>query len=276
MEFKSVKEMTISSAPLLKVFVLGGYGTGKSVFASSFPTPGFVFDFDDGMLTYRGRDWDYETFEKSGKGWVQFEKVYRFVKQAADDGKYKTIVIDSSTAMTDCAMERALQIDPKRSAEGGPIWNVHYMIVRNLMAPRLNNILTFPTNIVVCGHWQVTTDQKTGAILSVDPLLTGQLSEKVPGYFDEVYTAFTKMQEGKERFYIRTVTKGFYKARSRLSGVHRILPDEIPNNYPALIRHLESGARKEEEIKDKREQLLAEKFSKEEDPPTIETEGEQK
>lgn len=273
MEFKSVKEVTLSQTPMLKVYILGGYGTGKSVFASSFPTPGFVFDFDDGMLTYRGRDWDYETFEKSGKGWVQFEKVYRHVKAAADAGKYKTIIVDSSTAMTDIAMERAMQIDPKRSPEGGPIWNVHYMIVKNLVAPRLNNILTFPCNIVVCGHWKVTTDQKTGAILSVDPLLTGDLSEKVPGYFDEVYTAFTQMKEGKEQFHIRTVTKGFYKARSRASGVYRLLPDQIPNNYPALVKHLNDGARKEEEIKDKREEILKKQFEEQGEQLTQDTEG---
>lgn len=275
MEFKSAKQMTLSSVPLIKVFVLGGYGTGKSVFASTFPTPGFVLDFDDGMLSYRGRDWDYETFEMSGKGWVQFEKVYRHVKDAAMAGKYKTIVLDSSTSMTDCAMERALQIDPKRSPEGGPIWNVHYMIVRNLMAPRLHNLLTFPTNIVVCGHWKVETDQKTGAIISVDPLLTGQLSQKVPGYFDEVYTAFTKVREGKERYFLRTVTRGFYKARSRISGPYRLLPDELPNNYPALIKHMEEGARKEEEIRDKREEVLRQQLE-EDSKETENSEGEQK
>jgi hypothetical protein len=274
MEFKSAKEMTIVSVPLIKVFVLGGYGTGKSVFASTFPTPGFVLDFDDGMLSYRGRDWDYETFEMSGKGWVKFESVYRHIKKAAESGKYRTIVLDSATSMTDVAMERALQIDPKRSAEGGPIWNVHYMIVRNLMAPRLNNLLTFPCNIVVCGHWKVETDQKTGAIISVDPLLTGQLSAKVPGYFDEIYTAFTKMRDGKERYILRTVTRGFYKARSRISGPFRLLPDEIPNNYPALLKHMEAGARKEEEIRDEREEVLRKKLE-EESEETTDTEGEE-
>ena len=272
MDFKSAKEMTIGSVPLIKVFVLGGYGTGKSVFASTFPTPGFVMDFDDGMLSYRGRDWDYETFEVSGKGWVKFETVYRHIKEAAESGKYKTIVLDSSTAMTDVAMERALQIDPKRSAEGGPIWNVHYMIVRNLVGPRLHNLLTFPCNIVVCGHWKVETDQKTGAIISVDPLLTGQLSAKVPGYFDEIYTAFTKMKEGKERYFLRTVTRGFYKARSRLSGPYRLLPDEINNNYPALLKHMNDGARREEEIKEDREMVLKKQF--EEESKTTDTEGE--
>jgi hypothetical protein len=264
MEFESAKDMTITSVPLLKVYVLGDYGTGKSIFASTFPTPGFVFDFDDTMLSYRGRDWEYATFEKSGKGWVDFEKCYRHVKEKAAAGHYKTIVVDSSTAMTDCAMERALQIDPKRSIEGGPIWNVHYMIVKNLVAPRLNNILTFPTNIVVCGHWKVTTDQKTGAILSVDPLLTGDLSEKIPGYFDEVYTAVTQMKDGKENYYIRTVTRGFFKARSRVSGPYRLLPDMILNTYPNLLKHMEEGGRKEAEYRERGQAAIDEKLKQKE------------
>ena len=32
---------------LFKAMLVGTYGTGKSVFASSCPTPGFVFDFDE-------------------------------------------------------------------------------------------------------------------------------------------------------------------------------------------------------------------------------------
>lgn len=259
MEFKSAKGI-MPEGKLIKVMVLGDYGEGKSVFASTFPTPGFVFDFDNGMLSYRGRDWDYETFELSPKGWVTYDKVGRYVKQAVADGKYKTVVLDSSTVMTDVAMERAMQLDPKRTEEGGPIWNVHYQIVKNLVEPKLRALLTLPCNIVVCGHWKVTTDQKTGVILSVDPLLTGQLSEKVPGYFDEVYTAFSKNVDGKQRYFIRTVTRGFYKARSRISGPYRLLPQEIPNNYPALLRFIQEGTRKEEEIRLKRDQHLEEQL----------------
>jgi hypothetical protein len=129
---------------------------------------------------------------------------------------------------------------------------------------RLNNILTFPTNIVVCGHWKVTTDQKTGAILSVDPLLTGDLSEKIPGYFDEVYTAVTQMKDGKENYYIRTVTRGFFKARSRVSGPYRLLPDMILNTYPNLLKHMEEGVRKEAEYRERGQAAIDEKLKQKE------------
>ena len=228
----------------LKCYVLGGYGTGKSIFASTFPTPGYLFDFDQGAKSFRGKDWFYDTIELSWKGWINFEKIVKDVRKRVAAGEFKTVIIDSTTAMTDAAMGRALQIDPKRSAEGGPIWNVHFQIVRNLMEPKLREILSWPCNVVYTGHWNVKTDPKNGDIVSVDPLLTGQLSQKLPGYFDEVYTAFTKLKQGKEQYIIRTTTRGHYKARSRISGIFRLLPDEIPNDYNELLRHMKGGANK--------------------------------
>jgi hypothetical protein len=235
----------------LKVFVIGDYGTGKSVFASTFPTKGYVFDFDNRILSYRGFDWDYDSFETSAKGWVLFEKKINEVAEMVKDGTYKSVSLDSTTAMTDVAMERALQIDPRRSDEGGPIWNVHYQIVRNLVEGKLHKLLTFKCNIVLIGHWKVDIDAKTGAVLSIDPMLTGQLSTKVPGYFDEVYCAATKTGEKGTQYILRTVPRGMYKARSTISGPYRLLPDELPNNYVSLISAMRKAKEKEVELKAK-------------------------
>jgi hypothetical protein len=153
--------------------------------------------------------------------------------------------------MTDTAMERALQLDPKRSTEGGPIWNVHYQIVKNLMEPKLHGILNFKSHVIMLGHWKVEVDQKTGIILSVDPLLTGNLSQKVPGYFDEVYAFFSRVKEGRDFFYFRTVSQNLYKARSTISGPYRLLPDEIPNDYVSFKKYLDAALQKEAEIRSK-------------------------
>jgi len=233
----------------LKIYIVSDYGTGKSVFASTFPRPGFVFDFDNRIKTYRKYDWDYETFEISSKGWIKFESVLRHIKTKVAEGYYKTVVFDSTTSATDLAMERALTIDPARSPEDGPIWNVHYQICRNLMEPRLHSLINLPCHVVACGHWKITTDSKTGAILKVDPLLTGQLSEKVPGYFDEIYVGFHRKilegpDKGQTKYFIRTVPLGYFKARSTISGVEKILPDVIPNDYNSLCAAIAEGQAK--------------------------------
>jgi len=247
---RSAKDITIDTE-WWKFHITGDYGTGKSVFASTTPTPGFVFDSDDTMQIYRGKDFDYETIPQTSAGWVTFEKAVRDVKQDVLDGKYITVIVDSTSTLTDTAMERALQLDPKRSATGGPIWNVHFMMVRNLMEGKLRQITNFPCNVVIISHLRIREDQETGAIIGIEPLLTGQLAQMIPGYFSEVYCAFTRQIPAKKQgdpaqtiYYMRTVPQGHYKARSRLSGVEHLLPDEFGNSFQALLRAYERGVKK--------------------------------
>jgi hypothetical protein len=226
-----------------RILVLGEYGVGKSVFASTFPTPGFVFDIDDGIQIYRGKDWDYETYTLNPQSWIQFEKdVNRIIKET-NEGKYKSIVIDSTTVLSAIAMERALQIDPKRSNTGGAMWNVHYSMVKNLMEGQLRKLLTLSTkaNVVVIGHLHIVQDAETGSVVAIEPLLPGSLSENFPGNFSEVYCAFTRKKEGKTEYYLRTAPKGFYKARSRVSGTDGLLPEEVPNDYNKILTLLEKN-----------------------------------
>lgn len=231
----SCKDMELTDTTL-KCMVIGKAGTGKSVFASSFPTPGYILDFDKGAILYRGKDFDYDQFPISTAGWAEFEKRLKALEVEVKAGKYKTVIVDSTSTMTDIAMERALALDPKRSATGGPIWNVHYQMVRNLMEGKIQKIINLNCNIVLISHVELTVDQETGAVISADPLLTGQLSIKVPGLFDEVYYATTKVKGGQTEFLLQTVTKGIFNARSRISGKQRILPDFVPNDYAEVIR----------------------------------------
>ncbi len=227
-----------TSTQHLKIMVVGSYGTGKSTFAASAPTPGFVFDFDGHILTYAGKDFDYETYKITWQDWVKFEKD---LLQLRKDCKYKTVVVDSTTAMTDLAMERALMLDPKRSPTGGPIWNVHYQMVRNLVEGKLRQVVSLPANVIVLSHIDIKRDESTGAIIDIGPLLTGQLSEKVPGYFDEVYYATTRREKSVTQWYLQTVPIGLTKARSILSGKEHRLPDFVPNDWQAIMKYIEKG-----------------------------------
>jgi len=235
MAIQSAKDVHVSDK-LFKILVIGDYGSGKSIFASTFPTPAFVFDFDKGILSYRGKDFDYTSYNIDPKGWIEFDKDFLEIKKAVAEGKYKTLIVGSTSTMSDLAMERALQLDPKRSTTNGPLWNVHYSIVKNLVEGKLRQIMQLECNIVIIAHLQVIKDEETGAVISTQPLLPGALAQKIPGYFDEVYYAFNRMKEGKPTFLLQTVSKGLYKARSRISGEKSILPSEIPNDYNELIK----------------------------------------
>lgn len=238
---KDAKEVKASTENI-KVMVVGSYGTGKSVFGSTFPTPGHVFDIDKHILIYRGLDFSYSQYPLTSKGWVDFEKDVLEVAKKVEAGEIKTVIMDSTTSMMDLAMERALQLDPKRNPETqGPLWNVHYQIVKNLVEGKLRKLISLECNLLINSHWKMTLDSKTGAVLAVDPMLTGMLSVIIPGYFDEVYYAFTKMDKGKPKYYLRTLPRGFYKARSCFSGKAQLLPAEIPNDYNVLLEYMKKG-----------------------------------
>jgi hypothetical protein len=228
-----------SDSEFIKDFVIGPPGTGKSVFASTFPTPGYVFDFALGIITYRGLNFDYDQFPMNGQGWVQFEKRLNLLdEEVRAEGKYITVVVDDITGMQALCMQRCLQLDPKRSNVGGPIWNVHYSMVRNLLEGKLRMIIDLPCNILLLAHMDVKIDNETGAVLSIEPLMTGQLPTVITGYFDEVYYTSTRKAEGKTVWVVQTIPIGLKNARSRLSGKQRLLPDFVENDYNILMKHV--------------------------------------
>ena len=190
---KNTKDVTVENSAM-NVLAVGDYGSGKSTLFSSFPQPGFIFDFDNQIPVYRDGDWDYGQYPVSPKGWAEFEKGFRVVKDACKEGKYKTVIFDSATGMTALAMERAMSLDPKRSPTGGPLWNVHYQMVKNLMEGKLRQFLNFNCNLVFIAHMNTKVDEN-GAVIGVEPSLTGQLSADVPSYFKHnaqfTYTAPT-------------------------------------------------------------------------------------
>lgn len=222
----------------LKCLVVGSPGTGKSALAATFPQPGFVFDFSGGIILYRGRNFDYEQYPISAAGWAKYEKDFVQVEKDVNAGKYETVITDDCTALIDIAMERALSLDPKRNAAGGPLWNVHYQMCRNLIEGKFRRMLGWPCNLVIIAHMDIVKDDETGQVLEIKPLITGQLAVRLPGYFDEVYYTSTKRTGEKVEFLIQTIPIGMKNARSRLSGLEGKLPQFVHNNYKELMYYV--------------------------------------
>ena len=233
----NAKDVTVNSE-YLKVMSVGESGMGKSVFAASFPTPGFVFDFGGEILSYKGLNFDYEQFDVSPQGWAKFEKEFIKVRKAVqDENKYITVIVDNLSAMTDLCMEKAMQLDPKRSATNGPLWNVHYGMTKNLIEGKIRQLLNFNCNLIFIAHLTTKYDDN-GAVIGVEPSLTGQLSADVPSYFDEVYYHTIRKEGGTTKWYIQTVPLGRNRGRSRSSGKERLLPDMVENDYNEVMAYL--------------------------------------
>ena len=238
----SAKDVSVDTE-YLKVFSVGESGTGKSIFASSFPTPGFIFDFGKEIISYRGKDFDYEQYPVSPQGWAKFEKDIIEIRKAVTEGKYKTVIIDNLSAMTDVCMEKSLQLDPKRDPTGGAMWNVHYKMVKNLMEGKLRQIINLPCNMVFIAHIDIIKDEQ-GAAIGVAPSLTGSLSNDIPSYFDEVYYHSTRKEGGDTKWLVQTIPVGRNRGRSRLSGKERLLPDVLENDYNIIMKTLKDKLQK--------------------------------
>jgi len=232
----SALDVTVNSE-YLKVMSVGESGKGKSIFAASFPTPGFIFDFGKEILSYREKDFDYEQYDLSPQGWAKFEKDFIQIKKDVLAKKYITVIVDNLSAMSDICMEKAMQLDPKRSKTNGPLWNVHYGMVANLMEGRLRQILNLGCNLVLIAHLATIKDED-GAVIGVEPSLTGRLSTEVPSYFNDVFYHITRKEDGETKWMVQTVPIGRNHGRSRASGKEQLLPIMVKNDYAEIIAYL--------------------------------------
>jgi len=226
----------------LKVLVLGDYGTGKSYFASTFPEPIFLFDFDKGRIGYAGKRVyvpDYMIQETPpNQIFSQMEKdLDLLIKQEHPEGEFKTIVLDSLTTMMKEAMNMALQKKPL-PPDSPPVWNVHYPLVKVYVDRILDRMRRLNQNLVVIGHIEYQRNDITGEIIA-SPSITGNLKTYIPAIFDEVYFSDVIQTRDKKEYVLLTSPSGFKKARSRLSSVVK-LPDRIPNTFEAIASAIKS------------------------------------
>ena len=234
----------------LNIAVFGDVATGKSVFASTFPTPAFVFDFDrQADIAYRNKGFDYLRYPMDISGWNKFKQDFtkimsgyilneedELVLNADKSLRYKTLVIDSITAMSDLAMKCALTLNPTRSEAGGPVWNIHYGLVKHMVGEIISQYIAYQGYKLILGHLKFEKNE-SDIVIKIRPMLTGDLSTRVPGYCSEVFIARREFVGNPpvEQYALQTSSKGLYSARSGLRGVEGYLDLFVPNNFTAIL-----------------------------------------
>ena len=216
----------------INFLVVGDVGTGKSVFASSFPTPGYLFDFDKQSAVYRGKDFDYSQYPITSAGWLEFDQEFNKIMV---EHKYKSIILDSTTSLKALALERAMAVNPKRNEVGGALWNVHYQLVKNLVDGVIRKLLSYQGYKAIIAHVKLEKDEETGAILAINPSLPGDLAEVVPAYCGEVLYSQQRVINGNKEYILLTESSGLYHARSNLSGKSKLLPAFVPNDFNSIM-----------------------------------------
>lgn len=234
----------------LNIAVFGDVASGKSIFASTFPTPAFIFDFDKQADTaYRGKGFDYLRYDITPMSWGKFRQDFvkimsGYILNTSDELvvntdpalKYKTLVIDSITAMSDLAMKYALTLNPTRSEAGGPVWNIHYSLVKHMIAEIISMYISYSGYKLILGHLKIEKNDRD-VVISILPLLIGDLVTRIPGYCSEVLISRREMigNPPVEQYVLQTGARGLYYARSGLRGVEGYLDLFVPNNFTAII-----------------------------------------
>lgn len=192
----------------------GKSGTGKTTFASTFPKP-YIFDFDNGMLSQRGKDIEYDTYTS----WKACELKLQELEKSCP---YETLIIDSVSTMQEYMMQEILSVN-KRVIPTLHEWGRLVDWLQDLFM----RITKMSHNIVVTAHEQVLQDEVSSEIL-VLPLIVGKkMPGQIPLWFDEVYRAqVARGQQGKPLYQMITTADVRYTAKSRL-GVLQPVEDNL-------------------------------------------------
>ena len=238
-----MKLSDVNPSENLKVLVYGSSGTGKTCFATGFPTPMLLLDFD-------GKANSAASFYANQGVRLQEIEVKRLVErpdknimqeflniiselgkeQKAGKFKYKTLVLDSLTTFSAATLRHIVHTNPgtKRvaSSQGVQPCMQDYGILKREFARLIPGLLSLDMNVVMLGHIKTDKDETTGEILR-GVNMDGSFGAELPIYFEEVYRSYVK--DGK--YLAQTQADFRYKCRSQ-----RGLPKEINLTYERIVQ----------------------------------------
>lgn len=230
------------------ILLIGDAGSHKTWFLGGVPK-NYVFDFDAGMATNRGRDIEYDTFKDLarldpdgklwaaekwhneqglytfGYGWDAFYKrlleVVKKVQLKAPDAP-EAISFDSLTMMSMLAVNKILKDTAQPSPHQGT-WGAHHEYFKTIFSM----VTALPVRLIATAHISRDSNDITG-VTEYLPLLAGKLAGMIPIFFDEVYFCKSEVESsGKMKFWIETTrTPQMTQAKSRFG-----VPNKTPTDF---------------------------------------------
>lgn len=228
-------KLTEMKNPKRTFLLYGDSGTGKTCFASSFPGPLRVFDFD-GKITsaasfHKGKDFlseievsQYPLEAPSGqkRPFLKFiDDLNEFAKEQAEKQTYKTVLVDSFTTLLDQISHEEMKQRSSKSGRdsmlGVEVPNLKdYQIMNSFTKHLVQKILSINVqNIVFTAHIMQDKDETTGTILYTLQA-TPKISAWIPKLFQEVYRFHAKSEAGKIDHFIQTRADRKFVARSEI------------------------------------------------------------
>jgi AAA domain len=226
-----------------KVLAYGLSGSGKTVFACSFPGPILFFDFDGKVSSaasfYKNSPQLNEIQVESCSSvdsfnifWKKFMEL-KTLAQKPENFPYKTIVLDSITTFSMSLMAEVMRQNPGEASKRSRVADTlvphlkDYQIAISHIKNTISGLLNLPCNIVMTAHLQTDKDELTGEIMR-QPLIFGKdLPGWLPMVFEEVY--YCSVTSGSD-----ASGKSQIKHQGQARGPKYICRTQIPN-LPALF-----------------------------------------
>jgi len=180
----------------LKYLFLGRSGAGKSqAFATwrGAETKKYLFSLDRRLSTLAGTNTDYDIFAPA-QGFAAMEKKILALRK---ENPYEAISLAGITALEDMLLEEAKIFLGASRAGGRKVGTLqmtdvqHYGYVNTAMEQVIQNgMFSLDCDVIIEGHIVNAYDAE-GKVNGDRLLTTDKRSEKIPGYFDEIWL-FTK------------------------------------------------------------------------------------
>ncbi len=248
------RSILASAKPLTQVesnivmLTYGRSGSGKTHFASTFPTPSLLIDCNEGGTdTIADReDIDHVLITT----WDEFDALYWELSEGTD---YTSIIIDQITALQDFAMN-----DVRRKAKKGPddVFSTrNWGQMGGLLKSGLENMRNLKTQYNICfiAHERIfdnATDEEDDVIIpSVSARLIPSVVPFIEGAVDTIGGTFIRERwvgEGKEQkaiveYCMRIGPQQYYATKIRRPASLGVLPDVIVDPTFQKIKDLMVG-----------------------------------
>ncbi len=228
-----------------RVLVYGKVGSGKTVFACSFPGRKHISDFDGKLSSaaayYKGTTTletiDYEEY-KTNQPFHRFDNWLREQTLAAEKGTFAidTLVIDSLTEMIAAMLEDFMTKNGGIQRTRTTIGTIASMLDYRAIALQARNLFirlfALPCHVVVCAHLRTEKDELTGMIQN-GPEGPASIITHLQVIFEEVYRSYVEGEGDKRRYVAQTQANAQYPARSQIKG----LPAVIDLSYESLKKY---------------------------------------
>lgn len=212
----------------IRVLAFGKAGTGKTVFASTFPSPFFI-DADKGLRSIRGKEIPHVQINRGEKVFGVVLDILRTIRRKEppfDSIPVETIVIDSGTALADMILYESMRFPatnrPPKDPNNEKAEFDHWGEVLNRMQTITRYIRDAGLHVIMTAGERLDKDEVRGSFIGY-PDIPGSYRTKIAHEFDEVLYFETKGVGEKMKYLVHTTPYLYFEGKSRTGNLSSIV-----------------------------------------------------